>query len=192
VSDTLLLAEASDEEEFFPPGRQVTYEEDTSASIPDRNIKQKRSMHGKLAYVVFSGCNVEVPRLATYICDEDLYLRAKEAELTPANPALAHQVSIHWMERGRFNAHHLKVLGKIHLLPGYTGRIDFGTHIAEPPTVATEPPGLVPALPQAVNDATPGFEDLEEDLEEEQAGEDEDVAVLGAFFSVINMSFDGQ
>ena len=134
--------------------------------------------------------NIEVPRLATYIRNEDVYLRAKEAELSISNPALAHQVGIHRMERGRFNAHHLKVLGKIHLLAGYTGPIEFGTHIAEAPTTQEEPEA--PPLSQATG-ATPNLEqDLEEDLEEEQAGEDEDVVVLGAFFNVLNMSFDAQ
>ena len=91
----------------------------------------------------------------TYIHDEDVYLRAKEAELSISNPALAHQVGIHRMERGRFNAHHLKVLGKIHLLAGYTGPIKSGTHIAEAPTTQEEPE--VPPLSQATG-ATPNLE----------------------------------
>ena len=33
--------------------------------------------------------------------------------------------------------------------------------------------------------------DDEEELEEEQAGEDEDIVVLGAYYSVLNMSSDG-
>ena len=33
--------------------------------------------------------------------------------------------------------------------------------------------------------------DLEEELDEEQAGEDEEIEVLGACFSVLNMSGDG-
>ena len=78
--------------------------------------------------------NIKVPCLATYICDKDAYLRVKEVELTLSNPALAHQVSVHQMEWGYFNAHHLKVLQKIHHLTGYTGPIKFGTHIAENPT----------------------------------------------------------
>jgi hypothetical protein len=134
--------------------------------------------------------NIEVPRLATYIRDEDIYLRAKEAELSPSHPALAHQVGIHRMERGRFNAHHLKVLGKIHLLAGYTGPIEFGTRIAETPTMQEEHQALV--LSQDTG-APPSLEEnLEEDLEEEQAGEDEEIVVLGAFFSVLDMSFDAQ
>ena len=62
--------------------------------------------------------NIEVRRLATYIRDEDICLRAKERELSDSLPALAHQVALHRMERARFNAHHFKVLGKIYLLPG--------------------------------------------------------------------------
>jgi hypothetical protein len=132
--------------------------------------------------------NIEVPRLTTYIRDEDAYLREKEVELMLSNPALAHQVRIHRMERGRFNAHHLKILEKIHLLAGYTGPIEFGTHIAEIPNM--QKVDQVLALSQATAGAIPCLEDLEEDLEEEQAGEDEDVVVLGAFFNVLDVSFD--
>jgi hypothetical protein len=132
--------------------------------------------------------NIEVPRLATYIRDEDTYLRAKEVELALSNPALGHQVGVHRMERGRFNAHHLKVLEKIHHLTGYTGPIEFGTHIAENPTM--QEVAQAPFLSQATTGAIPCLEDLEEDLEEEQAGEDEDVVVLGAFFNVLDISLD--
>ena len=49
-----------------------------------------------------------------------------------------------------------------------------------------------PAL-SATTGTTPSLEeDLEKDLEEEQAREDEDVVVLGAFFNVLDMSFDAQ
>src|SRR5208282_4918332 len=47
--------------------------------------------------------DIEVPRLATYVHDEDIYLRRKEAELSLSHPTLALQVKIHRMERGRFN-----------------------------------------------------------------------------------------
>jgi hypothetical protein len=137
--------------------------------------------------------NIEVPRLATYIRDEDIYLRAKEAELSHSNPPLAHQIGIHRMERGCFNAHHLNILGKIHLLPGYTGPIEFGTRIVETPSVTVQEPEepQAPVLSQATDASTSLEEDLEDYLEEEQAGEDEEVVVLGAFFSVLDMSFDG-
>lgn len=132
--------------------------------------------------------NIEVPRLATYIRDEDICLRTKEMELLATHPALAHQVALHRMERARFNAHHLKVLGKIYLLPGYTGSVGFGIRVTEAPIPSEDP--KEPALPAG---AAPSHEeDLEEELEEEQAGEDEEVAVLGAVFSVLNISLDVQ
>ena len=132
--------------------------------------------------------NIEVTRLATYIRDEDICLRAKEAELSTSRPALAHQVGIHRMERGRFNAHHLLVLDKIYHLNGFTGHIGFGTRAAEAPSTTQEdsfgaappPTGIIPNL----------GDDDEQDLDEEQAGEDEEVEVLGAFCSLLHMSID--
>ena len=137
--------------------------------------------------------NIEVPRLATYIHDEDICLREKEAELLLSRPALALQVSLHRMEWGRFNAHHLKILGKIYLLAGYTGPIGFGTRVAEASTTTEEPDTTeepqTPALPPTGTNPS-HEEDLEEELDEEQAGEDEEIKVLGAFFSVFDMSVD--
>ena len=132
--------------------------------------------------------NVKIPCLATYIRDENVCLRAKEAELSPTDPALAHQVFLYRMERGHFNAHHLQVLGKIYLLPGYTGPIGFGIHVAEALATSEEPQD--PVLPPTTGTTPSHEEDLEEELDEEQASEDEEVEVLGAFFSVLDMSFD--
>jgi hypothetical protein len=97
------------------------------------------------------------------------------------------------MERGHFNAHHLKVLGEIHLLAGYTGPIEFCTRAAEAaPPQAVQEEAQAPDLFQATNSTTSLEEDLDEYLEEEQTGEDEEFEVLGAFFSVLDMSFDAQ
>ena len=136
--------------------------------------------------------NIEIPRLATYIWDEEVCLRAKEIELSHSHPALARQVGIHRMERARFNTHHLNVLGKIYLLPGYTGAVGFGTHAAEAPAADTSEDYQEPALPPAAVTTPSHDEDLEEELDEEQAGEDEEEAVFGAVFSVLDMSFDVQ
>jgi hypothetical protein len=96
------------------------------------------------------------------------------------------------MERARFNAHHLNVLGKIYLLPSYTGPVGFGSRAAVAPAAATPEDSQEPALRPAAGSTTCHEEDLEEDLDEEQAGEDEEAAVFGAVFSVLNMSFDIQ
>jgi hypothetical protein len=132
--------------------------------------------------------NIEIPRFATYIRDEDIYLRVKEIELSASHPALAHQVGIHRMERARFNEHHLSVLGRIFLLPGYTGPVGFGTRAVEAPAVPELP--KEPALPPATGATLSQEEDLEEELDEEQAGEDEEVVVLAAVFSLLDMSLD--
>lgn len=132
--------------------------------------------------------NIEIPRLATYIRDEDICLWAKEIELSATRPSLAHQVGIHQMERARFNAHHLNVLGKIYNLAGYTGPVGFGTHTIEAP--APQEDLQDPALPPVTGPTPIHEEDLEEELDEEQAGEDEEVEVLGLVFSVLNISFD--
>ena len=125
--------------------------------------------------------NIEVPCLATYICDKDIYLHRKEAELLLSHPALALQVSLYWMERGRFNAHHLKVLGKIYLLAGYTGPIGAGKYScctgshdirgARCKWGASDS-GSSPYRYQPRHEM-----DLEEELDEEQAGEDEEIEV---------------
>ena len=119
---------------------------------------------------------------------------SQEAELLLSHPALTLQVSLYRMERGRFNAHHLKVLGKIYLLAGYTGPIGAGTHVAVAPMTSEEPDASgepqTPALPPT--GTKPSHEmDLEEELDEEQAGEDEEIEVLGACFSVLDLSGDG-
>jgi hypothetical protein len=132
--------------------------------------------------------NIEVPHLATYIRDEDICLRTKEIDLSTSHPTLAHQLRIHRMERARFNAHHLNVLGKIYHLAGYTGPVGFGAHITEAPAPAEDPQDL--ALPPVTGATQSHEEDLEEELDEEQAGEDEEIEVLGAVFSVLNISFD--
>jgi len=136
--------------------------------------------------------NIEIPRLATYIRDEDICLRAKEIELSHSHPALARQVGIHRMERARFNIHHFNVLGKIYSLPGYTGPVGFGTRAAEAPAANTPEVYQEPALPPAAVSTPSHEEDLEEELDEEQAGEDEEVAVFGAVFTVLDMSIDVQ
>ena len=73
------------------------------------------------------------------------------------------------------------------------GPIGFGTHVVEASTtaeesVATEEPQTLALPPTGINPSHK--EDLEEELDEEQAGEDEEIEVLGAFFSILDMSVD--
>jgi hypothetical protein len=137
--------------------------------------------------------DIEIRRFTTYMRDEDVYLRLKESIITLTNPALANQVAIHRMERGRFNVHHTDTLRKIYLLKGFTGTRELGTHfeVANIPDELQLPPPTAADVPQPpVHSDMSGF-DEEEELEEEQAGEDEDIVVLGAYYSVLDMSSDG-
>ena len=61
-------------------------------------------------------------------------------------------------------------------------------------SIATDAPDDYqdPVLPPAAVSTPCHAEDFEEELDEEQAGEDEEVAVFGAVFTVLDMSFDVQ
>ncbi|KAG0694180.1 hypothetical protein DFH29DRAFT_1083929 [Suillus ampliporus] len=67
--------------------------------------------------------NVEVRHLASYIHDEDHYLRECQQQAEAFSPALAHQISLRWQARGRFNFRHIKRLQDIARLPGFSGTI---------------------------------------------------------------------
>lgn len=54
--------------------------------------------------------NVEIRRLVTYIVDEQAFLLKKAEEISQTDPYLAHQVGIYRLERGRFDAVHMKRL----------------------------------------------------------------------------------
>jgi hypothetical protein len=137
--------------------------------------------------------NVEIRRFQTYLHDEDVFLRSKETQVMLINLPLAHQIWRHRMERARFNRHHQRILEKICRLPGFSGNPLLGTHIphiseSEPSPIPLPPlsPETVP-LDEAYNK---GHEEAEKDLEEEQAGEDEDAAALDAYYLVLDVFID--
>ncbi|KII92210.1 hypothetical protein PLICRDRAFT_104028 [Plicaturopsis crispa FD-325 SS-3] len=91
--------------------------------------------------------NVEIRRVATYLRDEDSYLRACEAQVRPSNAALAYQISVHRLERGRFNSHHVRRLQDIAKLPGFSGTISPGHSEATGPGESASRPYPVPSTP---------------------------------------------
>ena len=132
--------------------------------------------------------NVEVPRFATFIRDENQYLLAMEEQVRPSKPALAFQIGMKRMEMGRYDALHMKIFDQITQLKGFTGGRLYDVFPPAPPAEAPvtqqEPP--LPKDRMAVDEEV----DREEDLEEEQAGEEQDDAVLGAYYSVLEFSYD--
>ena len=86
------------------------------------------------------------------------------------------------MWRLRFNVHHTDILCKIYLLKGFTGNQELGTH--HEMTNIPEDPQLPPPVASDVREPLVHIDmlDNEEELEDEQAGEDEDILVLGAYY----------
>lgn len=137
--------------------------------------------------------NVEIPRLTTFMRDEEAYLLAKEIELASTDPVLAHQVQIYRMQRGRFIGHHTTILNQLAALPGFTGGSFFGVRATDQ-TLSVEllPTTLDPMQPLSDNvEVEDEMIDEEDDLAAEQAGEDQDEHLVGAFYTVLEMSNDG-
>ncbi|KAJ7778939.1 hypothetical protein B0H16DRAFT_1448486 [Mycena metata] len=65
------------------------------------------------------------------MADEDVFLIYQERCLSrEGNPALAHQVGVHQMERGRFNALHTERLVKLSKEPGFTACLVPGVSVS--------------------------------------------------------------
>ena len=67
--------------------------------------------------------DIEVRRVATYLRDEDRYLRYMEDKVRTSNPRIAHQIRLHRLIHGRFHSHHKRRLREIARLPGFSGDI---------------------------------------------------------------------
>jgi hypothetical protein len=135
--------------------------------------------------------NIEIPRLATYIRDEEVYLLSQENRLASTDPALANQVRLHRLLWRRFDKHHNAILLQITNLQGYSGG----------PLLGSRAPAITPPVEQS---STPTTEqgpanhaamdeeiDNEDELAAEQAGEDREQDLIGAFYHVLKMSVDG-
>jgi hypothetical protein len=70
--------------------------------------------------------NIEIPRVITYIRDEDAFLRKEEKEIWLHDSSLAHQVLLHRRERSRFNVQHMERFRKLASIPGFSGSIQPG------------------------------------------------------------------
>jgi hypothetical protein len=74
--------------------------------------------------------NIEIRRLVTHICDEEVFLRREEARVREeCGEALAHQVYHYRIERGHSDGDHIMRLTALTKLPGFTGTVSPGTAI---------------------------------------------------------------
>ncbi|KAI5991914.1 hypothetical protein EDD15DRAFT_2388404 [Pisolithus albus] len=119
--------------------------------------------------------NVEIRRVATYLVDEDRYLRACEALYQDANPILAYQISRYRAIRSRFTPLHLRSLEKISHLPGFNGTLSLGVSMSRGPGDSAGVPQRVQM--EAVLSSVPvGADDGEEDVDED--ADDDHAATL--------------
>jgi hypothetical protein len=147
--------------------------------------------------------NVEIPRVATYIRDEDRYLRACEEQVQAFNPQLAHQIRLHRMERGRFNLHHIHRLQDISELQGFSGTIAPGEsanasvgasastpNIKAPDTSNAMAIDEAPVQQSGSISQNPIEDDTQEQLEAEEDEEDAVEEVSRVLYQVLRVSND--
>jgi hypothetical protein len=141
--------------------------------------------------------NIEIRRVATYIQDEEQYLRTCEDQVRLFDPSLAHQIGLHRAAHTRFNAHHHRELAKIAKISGFSGTILPGesalTGVGES---ASFPVILPPAVMEIDRSAPvhaveePELADTEGDLEEEEIAEEEDEEVSRNLIAILSASDD--
>ena len=143
--------------------------------------------------------NIEIPRVATYIQDEDRYLRTCEDQVHTFDPPLAHHIYLYRMERGRFNAHHIRCLTKISQLKGFSGSITPGQSVDTLTGASASVPNIIAPNgmpidkllhPQQVGGQTTPEEDTKEDLEEEEEVEDSIEEISSALVDLLHISGD--
>ncbi|KAF7967190.1 hypothetical protein HWV62_35588, partial [Athelia sp. TMB] len=126
--------------------------------------------------------NVEIRRVATYLVDEDRYLRTCETQ------------------RGRFNARHVQRLHAITELPGFTGTITPGVSLLTSAGESASKPNLQP--PMVVDNFEPttaqlaafsfatSSEDTQQELDEDDEEDDSVDEVSRALKLVLRVSAD--
>jgi hypothetical protein len=95
--------------------------------------------------------NIEIPRLITFMRDEEEFLRRAEVSVREsAGEAMAHQVHLYRMRQGRFHDEHKYRLYALRKVPGFSGSLEPGTAINKerlpPPGAALVSPRV--PLPQ--------------------------------------------
>ena len=67
--------------------------------------------------------NIEIPRVITYMRDEEAYLLKKKSDLWEVDPLLSNQILLCREDWDHFNNFHLQRFCKLSLLPGFTGSL---------------------------------------------------------------------
>jgi hypothetical protein len=133
--------------------------------------------------------NIEIPRVITYIRDEDIFLRAKESEVREHSPGLACQIEKYRQERGRYNERHLSRFRKLASLPGFTGSIKPGVSVDAAAQMEVDMP-----IDDRVDDRHMEHEsygDVGEDDGDDDDDDGDDVDIRAAVAALILLTIDG-
>jgi hypothetical protein len=133
--------------------------------------------------------NVEIPRLVTFMADEEDFLVHHEASLRQEGfGGLALQVARHRMERARFNGVHLDRLVKLSWEDGFTASISHGTSVSQERRV---PPRNVPDLADAADErARRSAPSTGGDNDEDGEGDGDVEAIADAFENIVRIVHD--
>ncbi|KAH7914663.1 hypothetical protein BJ138DRAFT_999608 [Hygrophoropsis aurantiaca] len=203
-----------------PPRRQLNWEEvveyafladfdllrDARQNVADRpwatpSARRALDLYYKMcrAKEEIERLNIETRRLATYIRDEESYLRACEAQLASSHPEVAHQVQRHRNVRDRFNARHLKRINDIFKLPGFSGTIAPGVSTQTGPGESASTPTVCVPMHVMTDKETTRFEafgahrepqETHEDLDDEEQADYDAEEISLALQDVLRVSAD--
>jgi hypothetical protein len=129
--------------------------------------------------------NLEIPRLVTFMVDEESFLVYHETRLRQEGlGGLALQVARYRMERMRFNAVHMERLTKLSKEDGFTASITPGVSVSTERRVPMR--DAVVGVPSATHAGAPAPNAVEE---EEEDGE-EDGDAIDAFENIVRIAHD--
>ncbi|KAJ7600188.1 hypothetical protein C8J56DRAFT_767981 [Mycena floridula] len=137
-------------------------------------------------------CNVEIQRLWSHIVDEKAFMEAREQVVLATNPALAYQICLHRLQRGRHNAIHIKRLEKLAKDPRFSGSLTVGKRREVPPFVPPPPSAGNPLHDDnsdGLTDADASGDD-DDGLTDADASGDEDNQILEWMVHLVNVATD--
>jgi hypothetical protein len=88
-----------------------------SRVLMDQHFKMERAREE------IARLNIEIPRLITYIHDEEAFLLQREQSLLESDPPLSQQLRLHRLKLIRSNDLHIRRFQKLATLPGFCGTI---------------------------------------------------------------------
>ena len=83
------------------------------------------------AHAEIKRLNLEIPRFITFMHNEDIFLRDQEDSLHVSDPALAHQIKLHRLDRSHFTSMHMHRFHKLAQIEGFTGSIQIGVSVED-------------------------------------------------------------